>query len=132
MEPSDSAGDERIAPWIRWSSAILLAILAASAYFAYMSNGLVVGALIGLPGREGDVATAQRYAMCWYAAFWILQVGVVLSISSVLRFGSDAAPLVRNLARGVVAVLIAFPVTIMVGMVLWGALRLLFPHHPIR
>ena len=123
---------ERIAPWIRWSSAIVLAILAASAYFAYMSNGLAVGALIGLPGREGQVATAQRYAMYWFAASGILQIGVVILIFSLLRFGSDAAPTVRYLARGLVAVLIAFPVTIVVGMALFGALRLLLLHHPIR
>jgi hypothetical protein len=128
----ESATSERIAPWIRWSSAIFLAILAASAYFACMSNGIVAGALIGIQGREGDVATAQRNAMYWYAASWSFQIGVVIAIFSLLRFGSDAAPVARYLLRVFVAVLVGFPVTILVGMVLWGALRLLFPHHPIR
>jgi hypothetical protein len=97
-----------------------------------MSNGIVAGALIGLHGREGDVASAQRNAMYWYAASWIFQVGVVIAISSLLRFGSDATPVARYLSRGFVAALIAFPATTLVGMVLWGALRLLFPHNPIR
>ena len=97
-----------------------------------MSNGIAAGALIGLHGREADVDSAHRHAMYWYAAFWILQVGVVIAISSLLRFGSDATPVARYLSRGFVAVVIAFPATTLVGMILWGALRLLFPHHPIR
>ena len=42
-----------------------ISIAAAFAYLTYMGNGIAAGAIIGLPGREGDVAVAQHPAVVW-------------------------------------------------------------------
>ena len=48
--------------WISGALALLLSIACAFCYFGYMGQGIAAGALIGLPGREGDVAIAQHRA----------------------------------------------------------------------
>jgi hypothetical protein len=56
MEADGRAATSRI--WILGSIAALFSIACAFSYFFYMGQGILVGALLGLPGREGDVAVA--------------------------------------------------------------------------
>jgi hypothetical protein len=107
---------------------LVFAAAAAFAYFAYMANGLVVGALIGLPGREADIAVAQGHAAKWLVAFAALQAGVVTGLFSLLRFGADATPVVRFASRAVVATLLSFPATLTVGALAVSVVKLLSPH----
>src|SRR5215469_2293312 len=51
-----------------WALGALAIILSAGAAFSYLHSvgyGIAAGDLIGLRGREGDVAYAQRWAMTW-------------------------------------------------------------------
>ena len=62
--------DQRIAHrvWIPAVIAVLLSIASAFSYFGYVGQGIIVGALLGLPGRESDVAIAQHWATYWLVA----------------------------------------------------------------
>jgi hypothetical protein len=132
MEMNAKGSHLRLPRLARWFLAVTFSIFSSMAYFAYMSNGVVAGALIGLPGREGEIAVAQHNATYWYAAFWAFQLGLVISMFSLLRFGSDAASFPRYLLRGLAAVLLAFPVTIFVGNTIFLALKLLWFHLRVR
>ena len=115
---------------LRWSFAIAMPVGAAVAYLLYMANGMAAGDMIGIAGLEQAVAASQRYAMFWFAAFWVLQAGVVISVFSLLRFGAEAAPPARYGFRGLVAVLLSFPLTLLVGTILSGIFSLMRPHIP--
>ena len=92
--------------WAFVASAVVLGCCAGVAYVCSMANGIVAGALIGLPGREVDVAAAQRNAKAWLAATAMLVVASASAFYPLLRFGQEAAILVRSLSRIVVAVAI--------------------------
>ena len=102
---------------IRWLIALALAVAAASSYIFYIAQGIVVGDLVGLTGREGDVLLAQHHAAYWLAAFAVFQVGLIISIFSTLQFGADATPLARFIGRGAAAVFLSIPATFIAEMV---------------
>src|SRR5439155_17397718 len=54
--------------WISGALALLLWIACAVCYFGYMVPGIAIGDMIGLPGREADVALAQDRATHWLIA----------------------------------------------------------------
>ena len=118
----------RIATWIAASLAGVFATSAALAYLAYMANGIAAGAIIGLPGREVDVAVAQHHAIVWLAMFAVFQSGVVIALFPLLRFGAEADRLVRLASREVVATFLSFITTFVVGFVIFETLNLLRPH----
>ena len=118
----------RIATWIVASLAGILATVAALAYLAYIANGIAAGAIIGLPGREVDVAVAQHHAIVWLVTCAVFQFGVVIALFSLLRFGAEADRLVRFASRGVVATLLSFVTTFVVGVAIFETLNLLRPH----
>jgi hypothetical protein len=63
--------------WISVAIATPLWIASAFSYFLYMAQGIVVGALLGLPGRESDVAFAQnRASQCLLASVCFLTVSI--------------------------------------------------------
>src|SRR5689334_19705638 len=97
----------------------VLASSAAIACFSYVGNGMAVGALIGLPGRSSDVAAAQKSATNALRAFWICQIGLAIVVFSLLRFGYDASPLARILARGMVAAFLSVQTTLIAVAALW-------------
>jgi hypothetical protein len=78
MEPIRRAGKPRIATWIVPCLAGAFSAAAALAHLAYMANGIAAGAIIGLPGREGDVAVAQHHAVVWLVMCAVFQFGVVI------------------------------------------------------
>lgn len=118
----------RIATWILASLAAVFATVAALAYLAYIANGIAGGAIIGLPGREVDVAVAQRHAIVWLVMCAVFQFGVVIAIFSLLRFGAEAGRLVRFASRGIVATFLSFPTTFVVGVAIFETMNLLRPH----
>lgn len=120
--------EESVTKRLRWSFAIVTPVGAAIAYLLYMGNGMAAGGMIGIAGLEQSVAAAQRYAMFWFAVFWILQAGVVFSVFSLLRLGEESTPVARYGFRGLVAVLLSFPLTIFVGVMLYEILNLTRPH----
>lgn len=123
---------ERIPIWLRWIVSAALPILASLAFMGCMGNGIVAGALIGLAGREADVAVAQRNAIFWFTVSAVLQVAFALWVFSMLRIGEEATPILRYISRAAVAVLLSFPITLIVGEVIFYAIRLVWPHHSVR
>ena len=93
-----------------------------------MANGIVAGALIGLPVRETDVAVAQHHAIVWLVVCAVFQFGVVIAFFSLLRFGKEADRLVRLASRGLVATFLSCVTTFVVGVVMFETLNLLRPH----
>lgn|SRR5512146_681647 len=104
--------------WWRVASAAICAFAAAFAWIAYLSNGIVVGALIGLPGREADIAEAHHRAIFSMALALLAQLGTVLSLSILLTIGAEFPRFPRILARGCIASLLSIPVTVAAGLVL--------------
>jgi hypothetical protein len=101
---------------------------AALAYLAYLGNGIAAGAIIGLPGREGDVTAAQHHAVVWLGISALFQFGVVIALFWLLRFGAEADRLVRFVSRGAVATVLSFLTTFIVGVILFETLNLLRTH----
>ena len=104
------------------------ATAAALAFLFYMANGIAVGALIGLPGRASEVAAAQHHAAIWLGISAVFQVGVVVGLFSMLRFGADADRIVRYVSRSIAAVFLSLPTTLLIGVVLFEIISLLRPH----
>ncbi len=54
--------------WASGALALLLSIAYTFCYFGYMGQGIAIGDMIGLPGREADIALAQHRANYWLMA----------------------------------------------------------------
>ena len=128
MEPISRASRPRIATWIVVVLAGAFSTFAALAYLLYMANGIAAGAIIGLPGRETDVLVAQHHATVWLVVCAVFQLGVVIALFSLLRFGADADRLVRLSSRGLVAAFLSCVTTFVVGLIIFETLNLLRPH----
>ena len=122
------ASRPRIATWVVACLASAFSTVAALAYLFYMANGVVVGAIMGLRGREMDVAVAQHYGIVWLVVCAAFQFGVVIALFSLLQFGAEAGRLVRLASRGLVATLLSCVATVVVGIVIFETLNLLRPH----
>jgi hypothetical protein len=88
-----------------------------------MANGIVIGDLIGLPGREQQIVLAQHRARLGLGASVIFEMGAALAVFSLLNIGSDSDPLPRFVARGMTAVLSSLAVTLLVGILIFEVLR---------
>jgi len=128
MDPIRRAGQPRIPTWIVACLAVALSVAAALAYLAYMSNRIAAGAIIGLPGREADVALMQHHAGVSLVISALFQAGVVIVLFSLLRFGAEADRLVRWTARGAVATFLSFVITLGIGVIMFETLNLLRMH----
>ena len=109
--------------WLLWLLAVGFAASAALSYCGYVGNGIAAGSLIGLPGREGDVAKAQQYAGLWLGAAVMFQAGVVLDLYFLLGFSADAIRPSHFMVRALVAVLISFPFTLLVTAIMAAGMR---------
>src|SRR5215471_14945661 len=103
-----------------WGLGALSVLLSAGAAFSYlhsMGYGIAAGDLIGLRGRERDVAFAQRWATVWL----MTTVGClgVSSLAGVLAtpIYEDAARLSRLTVRLVVALVVSFVLSVLVGVI---------------
>ena len=83
----------------------------------YIANGVVVGDLWGLPGREHSIAVAQHQARIGLLSCVVLQFGVAGAIFSFMDRESD------RVARVVWAVVISFAVTLMCGIAILACMK---------
>jgi hypothetical protein len=103
--------------------ALTCATCSALSYMFYMANGIVTGDLIGLPGREQQIALAQHRASLWLGASVMFEVGAALAVFSLLKIGSDSDPLPRYIGRGMIAVLTSLAITLLLGTLIVQVLR---------
>ena len=75
-----------------------------------------------------DVAVAQHHAVVWLVMCAVFQLGVVIALFPLLRFGAEADRLVRLASRGLLATLLSCVATFVVGAVIFETLNLLRPH----
>ena len=113
--------------WLRWVLAVGFAAGAALLCSGWIGNGITAGALIGLPGRESDVAIAQRYGSYFFTAALLLQIGVAVVLYFLLDFAVEAARPTTFAVRSLVAGMLSVPFTFLVAAVVAGALQLLKP-----
>src|SRR5579864_1401726 len=101
--------------WVLGALSVLLSAGAAFSYLHSMGYGIAAGDLIGLRGREGDVAFAQRWA-----AAWLTTAACCLGLSSLAgalatSIYQDAARLSRLIARLMVALVVSFVLALLIG-----------------
>jgi len=89
--------------WFLAAFAALLSAASACSFLLYMGQGIVVGALIGLPARDTDIALAQHSAAVWRIACAICLVGSIAAGSFALPFYANASRLPRLIARFILA-----------------------------
>jgi hypothetical protein len=113
--------------WISGALALLLSIACAFCYFGYMGQGIAAGALIGLPGRERDVAIAQHRATFWLmASLFCFTASIVTgTVAFPFPFYPDASRLSRLVARFVLASILSLAVTVFIGFVAFSIITAL-------
>jgi hypothetical protein len=102
--------------WVLGACAVLLSAASAFAFLNYIGQGIVVGDLLGLCGREANVATAQRWA-----SFWLMASCVFFSVASVtaafaLSIYADAPRVAKFIARLVVAATLSIVLTVLIAL----------------
>ncbi len=95
--------------------AVAFVVAAGFAWVAYTGQGIAIGALIGLPGRGGDISAMQRSAQVWLVAFALSEIAAVAMVMSLLSLGAEATRGARFVARGVVGTAIAALATVAVA-----------------
>jgi hypothetical protein len=113
--------------WVLGGGALLLSIASAFSYIGYIGQGIVVGDLIGLRGREADVAAAQQWATYWLLASAFCLAGSIGTVTPALPFPfyADASRLSRFTARLVLASIFSTVLTVLVGLVLFSVITAL-------
>jgi hypothetical protein len=115
-----------------WGLGALSVLLSAGAAFSYlhsMGYGISASDLIGLRGREGDVAFAQRGAMVWLTtAVCCLGVSSLAGALATSIYG-DAARLSRLIARLMVAFAVSFVLALLIGFVSFSIIA--SSHHSV-
>ena len=66
----------RIPKWLWFALALFAGVGAALAFIVYVANGIVAGDLIGVAGREHDIAIAQHRSRVGLLSCIVLQFGV--------------------------------------------------------
>lgn len=105
--------------------AVLLSIASAFSYLGYVGQGIIVGGLLGLPGRESDVVIAQHWATYWLVASLCCLTGSIVTAALVLPIDSDASRLSRFIARFVVASILSLAVTVFIEFVAFSIITAL-------
>lgn len=109
--------------WIAAAVATPLAIASALSYLVHMGLGIAVGALLGLPGRESDVAAAQHLAwQSLLASVCFLTVSIVATTFT-LPFYEEASRISRIAARFVTASILCVGLTGVTGLVIFSIIR---------
>ncbi|MGA3093240.1 MAG: hypothetical protein ABSD75_31985 [Terriglobales bacterium] len=115
-----------------WGLGALSVLLSAGAAFSYlhsMGYGIAAGDLIGVRGREGDVAYVQRWA-----TVWLMTAVCCLGVSSLAgalatSIYEDAARVSRLIARLVVASVVSFVLAVLIGIVSFSIITA--SHHSV-
>jgi hypothetical protein len=115
-----------------WGLGALSVLLSAGAAFSYlhsMGYGIAAGDLIGLRGREGDVAFAQRWATVWLmTAVCCLGVSSLAgALATSIYEGSER--LSRLIARLTVALVVSFVLALLIGFVSFSIIT--SSHHSV-
>ncbi len=110
--------------WIATAIAMPLSIASAFSYVAYMAQGIVVGALLGVPGRESDVAFAQHLAGKWLLGSVCFLTAAIFTITVALPFYADANRIPRTVARLVIASALCFGATVGIGFAAFSIIRM--------
>ena len=103
--------------WALGAVAALLSAGAAFSYFHSMGYGIAAGDLIGLRGREGDVAHAQRWAMIWFTTAVCCLGASGLAGALAISIFKEAGWLPRFIARLVVASAVSFVLAVLLGLI---------------
>ena len=109
----------RISRWLFVGLAIVAASGAAFAFIVYAANGIVAGSIIGLTGREHDIAIAQHRSVMGLLSGVLLQFGVAGALLSSMRREDDLS------VRILMAVLGSCAVTIVCGLAIMLSFRTL-------
>jgi hypothetical protein len=115
--------------WILGSIAALLSIASAFSYFLQMGQGIIVGALLGLPGREGDVAVAQHRAAYWFLTSLLCLIASVVTATTALPFFANASRPSRLIGRFILASIFSVVFTVLIGIVAIVAFDLITTLH---
>ncbi len=108
----------RIPKWLWFALALFAGVGAALAFIVYVANGIAAGDLIGVAGREHDIAIAQHRSRVGLLFCIVLQFVVAGGLFGLLdREDDHAAPIVW-------AVLGSFLVTLVCGIALSFTLRI--------
>ena len=101
-----------------WGLAIFAVLLSAASAFSYLrciGYGIAAGDLIGIRGREPDVALAQQWAK-----FWLMTSAGCLAVAGLA--GALATPIYRDaprvsrfIARLVVALVVSLVLAVLIG-----------------
>lgn len=70
----------RISRWLFVGLAIVGGLGAAFGFIVYAANGMVTGDLIGLTGRERDIAIAQHRSVIGLLSGVLIQLGVAAAL----------------------------------------------------
>ena len=87
-----TAHGPRVAVWVFGVVAVLLSTASAFSYFMYMGQGIAIGDMIGVPGRQGDIALAQHWAAVWLRTCAICLGGSIATGTLALPLYPDASP----------------------------------------
>jgi F0F1-type ATP synthase membrane subunit c/vacuolar-type H+-ATPase subunit K len=94
-----------------------------------MGYGIAAGDLIGVRGREGDVAFAQRWATVWLTTA-VCCLGVSgLAGTLATSIYEDAARLSRLITRLMVALVVSLALAVLIGFVSFSIIT--SSHHSV-
>jgi hypothetical protein len=124
VEPATEKALTKRSLWLFVSLAVCFSAASALAYLGYMGQGIAAGAVLGLPGREQDVAAYQRDAMHWLVASLLSQVGVVGSLLPLVRISPNDRPWASVAARLLATIVFAIVLTFVVAGVMSAVAQL--------
>ena len=112
--------------WVLGACAVLLSAASAFTFLSYMGQGIVVGALLGLRGREADVAVAQRWAI-----FWLTGSCACVALSSVMAaLVAPLDPEGRRLAQFTARLIVSATLSILLAALIgWVAFSIITASH---
>lgn len=103
--------------WALGTSAVLLSVGSAFSYLLHIGQGIVIGDLIGLPGREAEVALAQHRYAYWLMACLFCLTGSIVTMALALPFCANASRWARLIARFILASIFSLALTVLIGVV---------------
>jgi hypothetical protein len=108
----------RFLKWPILTFAVIGGLGAAFAFIVYVANGMVVGDLIGLPGREHDIAVAHHRSSIGLLSCVLLQFGVAGALFRYTGRKNDS-----RVVRILWAVFVSFVVTLVCGIAILLGMR---------
>ena len=107
----------RISRWLFVGLAIVGGLGAAFGFIVYAANGMVTGDLVGLTGREHDIAIAQHRSVLGLISGVLIQFGVAAGLfNSMEREDGLGVPNVFKAVLGSCVVTTVCGVAIMLSM----------------